>query len=103
MIAGYLPHGFDLFSVADLSLVDQARSHCDHLVVGVLTDEDIEARTGRRPVVPLSERLDIVSHVRGVDRVVVHDPDQLPAGVTTRFALPGATLLKGSPNPTRSC
>jgi hypothetical protein len=41
-------------------------------VVGVYTDEYTEELYGRRPVIPLAERVTLVSHVRGVDDVVIH-------------------------------
>lgn len=72
MSVGYLPHGFDLFNVEHLGLVAAASGLCDRLVVGVYDDDEVLARTGRPPVVPLAERLDIVGCVRGVDEVVVH-------------------------------
>jgi cytidyltransferase-like protein len=69
---GYLPHSFDLFNVAHLDLIASARERCDRLVVAVLADDEVLRRSGRPPVVPLAERLEIVSQVRGVDSVVVH-------------------------------
>jgi Cytidylyltransferase-like len=70
---GYLPHSFDLFNVAHLDLIAVARTRCDRLVLAVLDDDAVQERTGRPPVVPLVERLEIVANVRGVDSVVVHD------------------------------
>lgn len=72
MSVGYLQHGFDLFNVEHLDLVAAASARCERLVVGVYDDEQVLARTGRPPVVPLAERLDIVASVRGVDEAVVH-------------------------------
>lgn len=77
MNIGYLPSCFDLINVRDLDLVSQAAARCTRLVVGVLTDELAERLTGRRPVVPLAERIALVSHVRGVEEVVVHDDVRL--------------------------
>ena len=73
MSVGYLADSFDLINVRDLDLIAQARARCTRLVVGVFTDEHAEWLFGRRPVVPLSERMAVLRHVRGVDEVVVHD------------------------------
>ncbi len=77
---GYLAHSFDLINVHDLDLIAQARRHCDRLVLGVYSDELVLSTTGRLPVVPLAERLALVSHVRGVADVVEHSPDAVPSG-----------------------
>ncbi|MVA75239.1 hypothetical protein GC722_04230 [Auraticoccus sp. F435] len=60
----------------DLDLLAQARAHCDVLTVGVLRDDDLIAGTGRVPVIGVEERLVLASHLRGVDRAVIHDPDE---------------------------
>lgn len=73
---GYLVSSFDLLNVAHLDVIDQAAARCARLVVGVLPDDEVELLTGRPPVVPLSERLALVRHVRGVDEVVEHDLEQ---------------------------
>ena len=78
VISGYLSSAFDLLNVGDLDLIAQARERCDHLVVGVQSDEYVERVTGRAPVVPLVERMALVSHLRGVDVVIMHDDVDQP-------------------------
>jgi bifunctional ADP-heptose synthase (sugar kinase/adenylyltransferase) len=97
MSVGYLPNAFDLINVRDLDLIDQARMHCSRLVVGVFTDDYAEQLLGRRPVVPMVERMALVAHVRGVDQVVEHDqtspvvqPDVRLFAVAGDVPLPGA-------------
>jgi hypothetical protein len=93
-VAGYLACAFDLINVRDLDLIRQARTHCSYLVAGVFSDAYVEAVTGRPPVVPESERAVLVSRLRGVDDVVVHDETAtIPAG-TLVFSVAGAP---GSP------
>lgn len=70
----YLVGAFDMLNVAHLSLVDQVRAQCDRLVVGVLTDAEVEALNQQAPVFPLDERVTIVSHLRDVDEAIVHSP-----------------------------
>ena len=81
MTVGYLASGFDLLNVRDLDLVAQAAERCDSLVLGVLTDDLVERLQGRRPVVPLVERMALVSHLRGVAQVVEHPDLVVPAPV----------------------
>ena len=72
MSVGYLADSFELINVRDLDLIAQARARCTRLVVGVFTDDYAERLFGRRPVVPLSERIAVLRHVRGIDEVVAH-------------------------------
>lgn len=83
---GFSSGAFDLFDVTQLHLLEDARTRCDLLVVGVTTDELAERQDGRRPVVPFTERLLIVSELRCVDVAVAIDhPDTLEAWESLRF------------------
>lgn len=42
------------------------------VIIGLNTDEFVEQFKGHRPVQPLAERIEIVSALKGVDRVVVN-------------------------------
>ncbi|TFH57466.1 adenylyltransferase/cytidyltransferase family protein [Glutamicibacter arilaitensis] len=71
MIIGYAAGAFDLFHVGHLNILRQAKSRCDYLVAGVVSDERLLLTKGRRPVIPESERLDIVSSIGFVDKAVL--------------------------------
>jgi len=85
-IVGYAAGAFDLFHVGHLNILRQASAHCDFLIAGVVSDELCLATKGRLPVIPLQERLEIVSHISYVDRAVaeVH-PDRLDTWQDTHF------------------
>lgn len=70
MRIGYAAGAFDLFHVGHLNLLRQARSRCDYLIAGVVSDELLLARKGRIPVIPLAERLEIVRNVGFVDEAI---------------------------------
>jgi len=70
-IVGYVPGVFDLFHVGHLNMIRQARSRCDVLVAGVVSDEMCELGKGIRPTVPLEERVAIVEAIRYVDATYV--------------------------------
>jgi glycerol-3-phosphate cytidylyltransferase len=67
---GYAGGAFDLFHVGHLNIQKHARSQCDFLIAGVVSDEVLRATKGSMPVVPLNERLEIVRSVRYVDDAV---------------------------------
>lgn len=69
-IKGYVPGVFDMLHVGHLNIIRAARPHCDRLIVGVVADSVVERVKGRTPVVPLEERMEILSELRMVDEVV---------------------------------
>ncbi|NDZ83209.1 MULTISPECIES: adenylyltransferase/cytidyltransferase family protein [unclassified Streptomyces] len=68
---GYAPGAYDLFHIGHLNILRHARSQCDYLVAGVVSDEMAERAKGRRPMIPLVERLEIVRSVKYVDAAFV--------------------------------
>ena len=68
-VIGYAPGAYDLFHIGHLNILKHAAAHCDRLVVGVVSDEMLLLTKGRLPVVPLAERMEIVSNLRFVDDV----------------------------------
>ena len=83
---GYAPGAYDLFHIGHLNLLRHARTHCDVLIAGVVSDEMLERAKGRRPVVPLAERMEIVSHISFVDRVHAEVlPDKLDTWAAVGF------------------
>ncbi|MCL3861299.1 adenylyltransferase/cytidyltransferase family protein [Actinotalea sp. K2] len=83
---GYAPGAFDLFHIGHLNILKHARAHCDYLIAGVVSDEMLELTKGRRPVVPLSERIEIVRSLAVVDEAVAEVlPDKLDTWRTVGF------------------
>lgn len=74
---GRLTGAFDLLTVAQLDVIDQARGRCDRLVARVRTDEQVLRIEGLAPVMPLDERVSLVAALRAVDDVDVADDDHL--------------------------
>ena len=83
---GYAPGAYDLFHVGHLNILRRAREHCDFLIAGVVSDEMLEQARGRRPVVPLAERMEIVEHIAFVDAVHAEVvPDKLETWRELKF------------------
>jgi glycerol-3-phosphate cytidylyltransferase len=89
---GYAPGIYDLFHVGHLNILRHARSQCDRLIAGVLSDEMAVLAKSRRPVVPLVERLEIVRSVRFVDEAVA---ETVPSKLDTWRQTPFDILFKG--------
>ncbi|MCF3173483.1 MULTISPECIES: adenylyltransferase/cytidyltransferase family protein [Streptomyces] len=83
---GYAPGVYDLFHVGHLNILRHAKSQCDYLVAGVVSDEMAAQAKGKAPVIPLTERLEIVRSVRFVDAAFVETvPDKLETWQQVRF------------------
>lgn len=70
---GYVPGVFDLFHVGHLNLIRRSKQRCEHLIVGVLTDELVEHFKHKRPHIPYEQRAAVVAAIREVDEVVAVD------------------------------
>ena len=67
---GYTTGVFDLFHIGHLNILRNAKLECDHLIVGITTDELAKEEKGRLPVIPFSERMTIVECIKYVDSVI---------------------------------
>lgn len=83
---GYAAGAFDLFHVGHLNILKQAKSQCDFLIAGVVSDEMLKLNKGITPVVPLAERLEIVRNIHVVDQAYAEDvADKLDVWRELRF------------------
>ena len=72
-VIGYTAGAFDLFHIGHLNLLRRAKEHCDYLIVGVSSDDLVSATKGKRPFIPLQERIEILKSIDFVDEVVVQE------------------------------
>lgn len=83
---GYTTGVFDMFHIGHLNILQQAKKHCKHLIVGVSTDELVLSYKNKRPIIPFDERKAIVEACRYVDEVVAQtDRDKISAYERLRF------------------
>jgi glycerol-3-phosphate cytidylyltransferase len=73
MIIGYTTGVFDLFHVGHLNILRNARAMCDRLIVGVTTYELMMEYKGKKPVIPFTERCEIVRSLKCVDVVIAQN------------------------------
>lgn len=92
MRIGYAPGVYDMFHVGHLNIVRHAKSLCDHLIAGAVSDEMALLAKGRAPVVPLAERLEILSSIRYVDQV---HAETVPSKLDTWRELQFDVIFKG--------
>ena len=68
-IIGYTTGVYDLFHIGHLNILRNAKSMCDKLIVGVTTDELVSYKN-KQPVIPFTERAEIVRAIEYVDVVI---------------------------------
>lgn len=89
---GYAPGVYDLFHIGHLNILRRARERCDYLIAGVVSDEMAELAKGRTPVIPTSERLEIVQHIIFVNEAIV---ETVPRKLDTWREHPFHIIFKG--------
>jgi D-beta-D-heptose 7-phosphate kinase/D-beta-D-heptose 1-phosphate adenosyltransferase len=84
---------FDLLHVGHLRYLEEARSLGDILVVGVNSDRSVQGLKGpRRPILPLAERMEILSGLECVDYVTFFEE---PTPLELITLLKPRVLVKG--------
>ncbi len=85
-IIGYTTGVYDMFHIGHLNVIRRAKEQCDYLIVGVSTDELVQKEKNKTPVIPYSERAQIVSAIKYVDEVVPQpDKNKFAAWEKYRF------------------
>ena len=75
---GYTTGVFDMFHIGHLNILKRAKEQCEYLIVGVTTDELCIKRKNKKPIICESERVEIVSAIKYVDKVVLQkDMDKI--------------------------
>ncbi len=69
-VVGYTTGVYDMFHIGHLNVIRNAKAQCDYLIVGVSTDELVQKEKNKKPVIPFSERVEIVKALKYVDEVV---------------------------------
>ena len=69
---GYTTGVYDMFHVGHLNIIKRSKELCEHLIVGVTTDELVSYKN-TSAIVPFHERMAIVESIKYVDQVVSQD------------------------------
>ncbi len=67
---------FDLFHIGHLNILRRAKEQGDYLIVGVSSDE-LNEKKGKKSIIPLKDRIEIVKSLTCVDEVFIEDSLEL--------------------------
>ncbi|GAA6172160.1 adenylyltransferase/cytidyltransferase family protein [Colwellia sp. KU-HH00111] len=70
---------YDVFHVGHVNIIERARLHGDHLIVGVSSDKLNISKKGRPPVYCEDDRQHIIRSMRCVDEVFLEESLELKA------------------------
>lgn len=70
---GYTQGVYDMFHIGHLNLINRAKEQCDHLIVGVNSDELVKAYKKKETVINEQERAEIVRNLKAVDECIIVD------------------------------
>mgnify|MGYP001220625635 CR=1 FL=1 len=75
MKTGFTCGAFDLLHAGHVLMLEEAKSHCDYLIVGLHTDPSIDRENKNKPIQSLNERLIQLRAIKYVDLVVIYDTE----------------------------
>jgi glycerol-3-phosphate cytidylyltransferase len=73
---GFTCSTFDLLHAGHILMLAEAKSVCDHLIVGLQSDPTIDRPTKNKPVQSIVERFVQLSAVKFVDEIVVYNTEK---------------------------
>lgn len=77
IIVGFTSSAFDLFHAGHIVMLQEAKSKCDYLVVGLLTDPTIDRPdTKNKPIQSVFERYIQASSCRWVDELIPFESEK---------------------------
>ena len=73
---GFTCGAFDLLHAGHVVMLEEAKSYCDHLIVGLQTDPTIDREEKNKPIQSVYERYVQLNAVRYVDEIIPYDTEQ---------------------------
>ena len=72
---GFTCSTFDLFHAGHIMMLKEAKTQCDHLIVGLQTDPTIDRPEKNKPVQSVFERYEQLKACKYVDEILVYETE----------------------------
>ena len=73
---GFTCGAFDLLHAGHIVMLQEAKSNCDYLIVGLQTDPSIDRNEKNKPIQSVYERYVQLDAVKYVDEIIPYDTEQ---------------------------
>ena len=73
---GFTCGAFDLLRAGHIVMLKEAKSECDHLIVGLQTDPSIDRQDKNQPIQSVFERYVQLSAVKYIDEIIPYDTEE---------------------------
>jgi len=87
MRIGFTCSCFDLFHAGHLMMLKEAKTQCDHLIIGLQTDPTIDRPEKNKPVQSVLERFIQVQACRYVDEIIPYATEKELMDILTSFPI----------------
>jgi len=87
MRVGFTCSTFDLFHAGHVMMLQEARTQCDYLIVGLQTDPTIDRPEKNKPVQTLLERFIQLKACKYVDEIVPYSTEKELMDILTSFPI----------------
>jgi glycerol-3-phosphate cytidylyltransferase len=73
---GFTCSAFDLCHAGHISMLEEAKSHCDYLIVGLQNDPTLDRPNKNKPIQSIVERFLQIKAVKYVDEVIPYNTEK---------------------------
>ena len=67
---------FDLFHAGHIKMLEEAKSKCDYLIIGLQLDPSIDRPEKNKPILSLNERLISLESIKYIDYIIIYEREQ---------------------------
>lgn len=75
MTVGFTCGSFDLLHAGHALMLEEAKTHCDYLIVGLQSDPTLDRPEKNRPILSIEERLIMLKSMKWVDEIRMYETE----------------------------
>lgn len=76
IVRGFTCSAFDLLHAGHILMLKEAKQHCDHLIIGLMTDPSIDRPTKNKPIQSIVERYIQLEGCVYVDEIIPYSSEK---------------------------